>query len=177
MPEMIDFKIRRGLHAELFPDGELSSNVVLELGCWYLCTDTAELFLCTSAKDRILKRINDVDDSLDRPTNVPGLGGGSDADDGLLGSTTTSIVSVELDSDNNLIFQDSNDNINIIELSTAITNVVSAVGYATEGFVKTEIAKAQLAGSSIDLDAYATKAYVTEQIAANILTTLDGGDV
>lgn len=53
---MTDFKIRRGLYADLFniATGELRGTI--EVGCWYLCTDSAELFL--GMPDGTLKRIN-----------------------------------------------------------------------------------------------------------------------
>lgn len=59
---MTDFKIRRGLSSQLFSaPGVINPDLIIEDGCWYLCTDTAELFLgvaidafCT------LKRINSL---------------------------------------------------------------------------------------------------------------------
>lgn len=61
---MFDFKIYRALHDELFPpalDGELNPNLAVEPGCWYLCTDTADLFLGVQIDGSILtlKHIND----------------------------------------------------------------------------------------------------------------------
>jgi hypothetical protein len=64
------FKIRRGRAAELFVDPtapvlyrEINKNLVIEVGCWYLTSDTAELFigvlLDSGKKD--LKRINGED--------------------------------------------------------------------------------------------------------------------
>lgn len=58
---MEDFKIRRGLSSTLFiSPGVVNPRLIKEAGCWYLCTDTAELFLCveTNAGDLTLKRIN-----------------------------------------------------------------------------------------------------------------------
>lgn len=62
----IEFNIQRGLSKELFPaelNGEINPNIIIEDGCWYLCTDTAELFLGVAAGDTVtLKRINaDID--------------------------------------------------------------------------------------------------------------------
>jgi len=48
---MSELNIRRGLSTDLFIDGELNPNIVLEEDCWYLCTDTAELFLSVFDKD------------------------------------------------------------------------------------------------------------------------------
>lgn len=69
------FRIRRGLSTELFqlidgkPNYEIpSEEVTLEENCWYLCTDTAELFLGVKVTDPdtnesliTLKRINSDD--------------------------------------------------------------------------------------------------------------------
>lgn len=61
---MTDFKIRRGLSTDLFINGDnkagIIDGVVLENGCWYLCTDTADLFLCVQQTNGLtLKRINE----------------------------------------------------------------------------------------------------------------------
>ena len=81
---MEDLRVRRGLSTELFQldsNGKLNyelpnTQLIKEEGCWYLCTDTAELFLCASEKDEqtheevlVLKKINKV-----QTTDVPGSG-------------------------------------------------------------------------------------------------------
>ena len=44
---MLDFKIKRGLSTTLFSEpGTINPKLIIELGCWYLCIDTAELFVC-----------------------------------------------------------------------------------------------------------------------------------
>ena len=72
---MIDFNIRRGLSSVLFSEpGVVNPRLVIEEGCWYLCTDTAELFLGVSTKDGLaLKRIND---SAKNPADEPTTGEG-----------------------------------------------------------------------------------------------------
>jgi hypothetical protein len=56
---MTNFKIRHGLYSELFKDGQLNKNLILENGCWYICTDTADLFLATYEEENlVLKQIN-----------------------------------------------------------------------------------------------------------------------
>ena len=61
---MTDFKIRRGLSEQIFEDKltlKPHSRLLLEEGTWYLCTDTAELFLglLNTATGKIeLKQIN-----------------------------------------------------------------------------------------------------------------------
>jgi hypothetical protein len=67
------FKIKRCTYSQLFPvQGE--SNITIEEGCWYLCTDTTDLFVGTAVEDsngkttyrpeRINKSIADVVDGL-----------------------------------------------------------------------------------------------------------------
>lgn len=50
---MIDFKIKRGSSTDL-------DRIIVEEGCWYLCTDTAELFLGAydDSGELVLKQIN-----------------------------------------------------------------------------------------------------------------------
>ena len=59
---MTDFKIRRGLSTQLFSaPGVVNPRVAIEEGCWYLCTDTVELFLGvvdTGTNKLTLKQIN-----------------------------------------------------------------------------------------------------------------------
>lgn len=62
---MIDFKIKKGLSTDLYVEpGVVNPRLIIEAGCWYLCTDTAELFLGVYAKDEngqdflTLKQIN-----------------------------------------------------------------------------------------------------------------------
>ena len=60
---MLDFKIRRGLSDTMFiSPGVINPRFIIEPGCWYLCTDTAELFLGVLNKNSTLalKRINEV---------------------------------------------------------------------------------------------------------------------
>lgn len=58
---MTDFNIRRGLSTVLFSEpGVINPDLLIEEGCWYLCTDTAELFLGVRKADGLtLKRINE----------------------------------------------------------------------------------------------------------------------
>lgn len=57
---MVDFKVKRGLSTTMFKaPGVINPRLVIEEGTWYLCTDTADLFLGVSENDElILKRIN-----------------------------------------------------------------------------------------------------------------------
>ena len=67
---MVDFKIRRGPSTVLFSEsGVINPKLVIEEGCWYLCTDTAELFLGVLEDGELtLRRING---------NISGDGDGS----------------------------------------------------------------------------------------------------
>ena len=89
---MTDFKIFRALSSELFPDGVLNRRLIIEEGCWYLCTDTAELYLGVAESDElVLKQIN-CENTVNRPVQVPGsseltqqiIGARIDQDTGIL---------------------------------------------------------------------------------------------
>lgn len=57
----IDFRIKRGLYSELFSrPGVVHDYITIESGCWYLCSDTAELFVGIQHGDSevSLKRVN-----------------------------------------------------------------------------------------------------------------------
>lgn len=58
---MVDFKIRRGESTTLFSSpGVVNPRLIIEEGCWYLCTDTAELYLGMKLEGVLtLKKIND----------------------------------------------------------------------------------------------------------------------
>ena len=73
---MTDFNIRRGLSTVLFTEqGAVNHNILLEEGCWYLCTDTAELYLGvkTPEGEVVLKKING-NGAINRPTQTPDSG-------------------------------------------------------------------------------------------------------
>jgi hypothetical protein len=69
---MIDFNINRGPSTVLFSEpGIVNPRLIIEEGCWYLCTDTAELFLGIQAEAGLtLKRINEFDASNPDYVNV-----------------------------------------------------------------------------------------------------------
>jgi hypothetical protein len=56
------FKIKQGLSKHLFDkNGNVKSNIILEPGAWYLCTDTACVYVCSIDLDTnlpVLKRLN-----------------------------------------------------------------------------------------------------------------------
>ena len=80
---MADFRVRRGLSTTLFIDGEVNPKLVIEEGTWYLCTDTAELFLGAVGDDNklTLKRINGDNSAVNRPTTSPLPGPGEEPND------------------------------------------------------------------------------------------------
>ncbi len=58
---MTDFKIKRGLSSVMFTaSGKINPRLIIEEGVWYLCTDTAELYLGikTDEGTDTLKKIN-----------------------------------------------------------------------------------------------------------------------
>lgn len=54
------FKVKHGTAAQLFDaNGIIRPNVKLELGSWYICTDTASVYICISENSKLrLRRIN-----------------------------------------------------------------------------------------------------------------------
>lgn len=54
------FKIKQGLHNQLFDtQGKVKPGIPLEVGAWYLCTDTACVYVCSIEGSKpVLKRIN-----------------------------------------------------------------------------------------------------------------------
>ena len=72
---MTDFKIRRGLSTTLFTEAcVVNPRLVIEDGCWYLCSDTAELYLGVQGDSGLtLKKINGEHTPVeDKPAQTPG---------------------------------------------------------------------------------------------------------
>lgn len=63
---MREFRIRKGPLSDLFlPSGEPNPRLLIERGCWYLTSDTAELFVGIPDGDGAkLRRINDINDII-----------------------------------------------------------------------------------------------------------------
>ena len=152
---MTDFKIRKGLSTDLFIGGDHSNGivdgVVLEKGSWYLCTDTATLFLCVQTNDGlVLKRINDenIDELKHEVINTvkPSV-------DNLHTTVQTILPKVET----------------VEELRAWIEGKeylqdIDLDGFATKEFVAQKIAEAALADKEVDLSAYYTKSEVDAKI-------------
>lgn len=160
---MTNFKIRRGLSSELFINGQINKSLIIEEGCWYLCSDTAELFLGVRANDKlILKKIN--------------AGG----DNGNTGSTpVVSISYAEINDKGNLVIYYSDGTYADVGrvvgepgkdgLTTAVkvgdttftseNGIITLPGFATEAFVLDAIANADL---DVNLDEYAKKSDIPD---------------
>jgi hypothetical protein len=147
---MVDFKIRRGLSTILFSEpGVVNPRLVIEEGCWYLCSDTAELFLGISGESGLtLKRVNgEKSSATDTPTHTPSLGP-SEPDN--------TVVELEM------AVSELQETVAII--SDSLANYVTKEeltkkDYATRSFVTNKIAEAQLSGTdgNVDLSGFVTK--------------------
>lgn len=153
---MAEFNISRGLSTVLFTsEGDVNPNLLIEEGCWYLCTDTAELFLGVQTEDGLtLRQINDVESHpviAEVKTKVETV---------LIPKVEEEIVptieEVKSTTDELKAWVDNKDFLQHIDLK----------GYATEDFVNDAIAQAELGGADVDLAGYATEGYVDEKIAA-----------
>jgi hypothetical protein len=181
---MTDFKIRRGLASQL-----TDPRLTLEEGCWYLCTDTAELFLCVNAGSKLeLKRINS--------TNSPVI----DPDTGVI-----AITRIEINNDGELVVYYANGDSQSIGKVLSSEEVLAGIkigsnepifpvngvielpdlaeksyvdtiveqrlaGLATQAFVEEKIAAAQLSGGNVDLSQYITKSNIHEHIPQEYIT-------
>lgn len=69
-----EFRIRRGLSTELFDnDGNLKPNAIIELGSWYLCTDTCVVYICVRENDKLALKIvngNTLDNKFNEVNNT-----------------------------------------------------------------------------------------------------------
>lgn len=186
---MADFKIRRGLSTALFSEpGVVNPRLVIEEGCWYLCTDTAELFLGVLTDGTLeLKRINgDHISAEDRPTNTPssgvtggGNGGGTDDDSaiadiehavGVIMSELEALKQVELfqkinsETDLPSNFEAEDFNGNIVYYLPLENNKVSL-------FVYDKTAKCYLCSNSVD--ELVVRAMVTDAIDSTLDAALE----
>lgn len=160
---MLDFKIRRGLSTDLFTvDGEGKINytahnplIALEEGCWYLCTDTAELFLGVVENNELkLKQINDKNEAgygeIDlsdyaKLTDIP------DVSEFIKEIPSEYVTEAELLAKKYLTEHQS-----LAEYAKK-SEIPSVEGLASEEFVVKKIAEAELADQDVDLSTYYTK--------------------
>lgn len=163
---MTDFKIRRGLYNQLFSEDGilLRDSVVLELGCWYLCTDRALLYLCIENADGQLdlKQINAPAEN--RPTTgvLP-----DDGSDDLAGVIIDAFVN-EATGMLHLVFADETE----AELVTSeiLTSKLSNLNYATKDDIRDFITG--VPDEYITETELANMGYITEQqVQNNFVTT------
>jgi hypothetical protein len=166
---MVDFKIRRGLSTTLFIEpGVVNPRLVIEEGCWYLCTDTAELFLgVLKNEELILKKINQTE-VVNQPSHAPSTGEG-EADRGVIGAYID-----ETTGELYLVFSD-----NTEESLGPVVGDPGKDGLVTS--IKIGETVYEHTNGFIELPEFATQTYVDKKIAAienpalNI-TILYGGD-
>lgn len=169
---MIDLHIQRGSSTVLFSEpGVINPRLIIEEGCWYLCTDTAELFLGVQLEDGLtLKRINesaDLGESIDPEVlaalrteintlkeSLKDFAKKSDLPD--VSKFITEIPSeyiTETELNNKGFLTEHQD----LSDYAKKTELPSTEGLATEDFVLTKIAEAELNDKEIDITGLATK--------------------
>lgn len=154
---MTDLNIRQGLSTELFIDGVVNPNIVIEEGCWYLCTDTAELYLgvLENTGNLALKQINNQ--AANRPSDAPTDG---EATRGVIGAYINDAGELCL------VFSD--------DTEESLGRVVGADGKdgLTTAIKMGETLYEHVDGV-IELPGFVTKEYVDEQIASINLPKTD----
>lgn len=180
---MTDFNIRYGLSSDIFIDGQINPKLIIEAGCWYLCTDTAELFLgIDTGTELTLKRVNDPAialpvDELVLKSDLAAL------KQELIQSVTPDVEEVKTKVETVLPKVDKVENEIVPVISEVKTKVEEEIlpkvetvdtlktwvenkeylqdidlnGYATESYVTNAIAEAELNGKDVDLSGLATK--------------------
>jgi hypothetical protein len=158
---MIDFNILHGLSTDLFLEsGVINPDLIIEDGHWYLCTDTAELFLgayeecpncancaecstCTNCSEHrlTLKKIN---------ANI-------------LDQVATSIINLEITNGRLIATYSDNTTVDlgsvVEDLPTNLSAFTNDVGYAT----KQEMSEAIASIPKVSLTGYATESWVNDQ--------------
>ena len=177
---MIDFKIFRASSAELFPNGVLNRRLIIEEGCWYLCTDTAELFVGTQTdKGLALKRVNE--NEINRlPEDVALKSDVENVKQEVIETVIPEVEAVKAKVESVLLPKVEEEIVPTVEeLKAWIDNKeflqhIDLNGYATEAYVKQAILEADFDNKDIDLTNYVTKAeiaglasesYVDEKVA------------
>ena len=160
MEDFKDFKIRRGLSTTLFSaPGIVNERLLIEEGYWYLCIDTAELFLgvrnkvtsklelirvnAKNAPTKLSELINDcefitriaLNEALEA-LNIP--------------EVPTKLSQLENDLGYLTEHQD-------LSEYAKIADIPSHEGLATETFVLNKIAEAELNDKDVDLTGFVTK--------------------
>lgn len=189
---MIELNIQRGLSTVLFSEpGVINPRLVIEEGCWYLCTDTAELFLGVQLEGGLtLKRINenaDQGESIDPEVletlrvevnavkeSLKDYAKKSDLPDVSKFITEIPAEYVTKTELNNKGFLTEHQDLSDYAKKT---DVPSIEGLASETFVLTKIAEAELSDKEVDLTGYATKEDIkglaSEQFVADAIATIE----
>ena len=126
---MTDFKIRRGLSTVLFSEpGKINPKLNIEEACWYLCTDTAELFLGVNVNGTLtLKKINEKNISdFNVPTKLSDL---------------INDCGFFTKSDADKAIKEAIEALNIPEVPTKLSELENDAGYLTEHQDLTDYAK------------------------------------
>lgn len=162
---MIDFNILHGLSTELFSAPEVvNPDLIIEEGCWYLCTDTAELYLGVkndTTGEFALKKINHAEEAID--------------------PSVIELLNVEI----NKVKESLNDyakKTDLPDVSNFITEAeVGAKGYLTAQDINNKAEKehthtlAEITDyEAPDFTGYATEEYVDGQIAGIKIPSLEG---
>ena len=159
---MTDFKVFKAKSDELFLNGEVNPRLIVEEGCWYLCTDTAELFVGVSSDTGLtLKRINDSE-----LHQIP---------------ASTLALKSDLESAKQEVIQTVTPEVNEVKtkVETVLIPKVEDEIVPTISEVKsiTEELKAWVENKEflqhIDLDNYITQEKVTEIITEEVVTVVD----
>lgn len=191
---MPDFKIRQGLSTILFSEpGIINKRLIIEEGCWYLCTDTAELFLGVSNNGTLdLKKINENVVDAEIPTKLSELlndcGFLTQIPDNYVVEEDIAGFALKTDLEGlatETYVNEKFSNIEIPEIPSKVSDLDNDLGYitvvpdsyATKEFVASEIAKAELEGQDIDLSYYYTKTETAEAITSAVETKADKSEL
>lgn len=158
---MIDFKIRRGLSTTMFSEpGVVNPRLIIEEGCWYLCTDTAELFLGVKAQETLhLKRFNEHNSTNIQPGNGISI-------DNIEINTAGELVIYYTDGTSanlgRVVGVDGKDGAAIsIKIGDVVYSqtdgIIELPNFATKTFVEQAILEAEFGDKEIDLNNYVTK--------------------
>lgn len=178
---MIDFKIRRGPYSQLFnEDGSIRRDTVaLELGCWYLCTDEAWLYLCVEGDDGQLelKQINRNTNATNKPTTGV-LPDGSEAERQILDiytDETTGLLHILFSDDTEEVVVTSN--VLDDKLSNIVFPEIDLSEYAKtsdlSGFITIQDVEAKNYLTEVP-EGFATETYVDNKISEIVIPSTDG---
>lgn len=153
---MLDFNIQYGRSSELFIDGKINPNLIIEEGSWYLCIDTAELFIgVITESGPTLKRINDA-----KINEIP---------------VESLVLKDDLDSAKQEVIQTVIPEVTEVKtkVETVLIPKVEEELAPTITELKTWVENKEYL-QDIDLDGYATETYVDNKVAEIIIPDVSG---